>query len=66
MGSYVSLLNIAFPPKARLTIDIMGQKTSRFHTYGRGAHRKSAWTALACGAALMSDGSLPTLVGFGE
>jgi hypothetical protein len=41
----------------------MGQRNSSFRTYGHGANRKSAWTALACGAALMSDGaSFPTRI----
>jgi hypothetical protein len=35
---------------------IMGQRISSFRAYGHGSNRKSAWTALACGAALMSDG----------
>ena len=39
---------------------IMGQRSSSFRAYGHGANRKSAWTALACGAALMSDGFHPT------
>lgn len=29
----------------------------RLRPYGAGANRRSAWTALACGAALMSDGN---------
>ena len=39
----------------------MGQRSSKGQVYGAVAQRKSAWTALACGAALMSDGisSLP-------
>jgi len=36
----------------------MGQKPSTRRPYGAGGNRKSAWTALACGAALMSDGIL--------
>jgi len=34
----------------------MGQKSFSIRTYGYGAHRNSVWTALACGAALISDG----------
>ena len=34
--------------------NVMGQRQSM---YEQGVSRKSAWTALACGAALMSDGS---------
>ena len=38
---------------------MMGQRRSAFCAYGHGVNLKPAWTALACGAALMSDGPLP-------
>jgi hypothetical protein len=36
----------------------MGQRNSQFRNYDQRANRKAAWTSLACGAALLSDGDL--------
>ena len=54
--SYVSSGEILILRYVPTLSAIMGQRSSSFRAYGHGSNRKSAWTALACGAALMSDG----------